>query len=318
MSSAAAISPIGFMGARHYTRAPPIPLGEPPPRLSSWGMLIWSLVPAVLLSVPLIAVDPELRPPAGSVPRENKTGAAEDSLPQFGEPATAEEAPEVVTRVPPVYPPEALKAGLSGTVVVSALVGRDGHVKDTRVTESIPGLDAAAQAAVRQWVFKPAKNDGKPVSVWVTMPIKFTLHGGLVNPTRARFDSVWTELRRPGPRLPSETDAILRERLIRLGQGVSPPLEASDPAKQRLRRALVLADSATTPSVTERAMAEVAAGLQEAPWWADLYYMAATLLERAGRRADAAVALDLYLVADPRSARWEQVRRKLMELRQAR
>jgi TonB family protein len=58
-----------------------------------------------------------------------------------------EELPEAITKVAPTYPDIAREAGVDGTVMVQALVGKDGRVKDTRVVKSIPMLDAAAAAA---------------------------------------------------------------------------------------------------------------------------------------------------------------------------
>jgi protein TonB len=100
----------------------------------------------------------------------------EDRLPTFGEYVYVEELPEAITKVPPAYPDLAREAGVDGTVQVQALVGKDGRVKDTRVVKSIPMLDAAAIAAVKQWVFKPALSNNKPVAVWVAVPVRFTLH----------------------------------------------------------------------------------------------------------------------------------------------
>jgi periplasmic protein TonB len=100
----------------------------------------------------------------------------EDALPKFGEYVYVEELPEVVTKVPPEYPDLARSAGVDGTVNVQALVGKDGRVKDTRVVKSIPMLDEAALKAVRQWVFKPALSNNKPVAVWVAVPVRFTLN----------------------------------------------------------------------------------------------------------------------------------------------
>jgi len=99
-----------------------------------------------------------------------------DDLPKFGEYVYVEELPEAVTRVLPQYPDIAREAGVDGIVMVQALVGKDGGVKDTRVVNSIPMLDAAAVAAVKQWVFKPALSNNKPVAVWVAVPVKFSLH----------------------------------------------------------------------------------------------------------------------------------------------
>ncbi len=94
-------------------------------------------------------------------------------LPKFGEYVYVEELPEAVYRMPPKYPIEASQAGVTGTVIVQALVDKQGRVRDTRVTRSIPLLDEAAVAAVRQWVFKPALVDNKPVAVWVAAPVRF-------------------------------------------------------------------------------------------------------------------------------------------------
>lgn len=98
-----------------------------------------------------------------------------DRDPMFGEYVYVEELPEALYKVPPSYPDEARRAGVDGTVLVQALIGKDGHVKDTRITNSIPMLDDAAVRAVRQWTFVPAKSKDKPVAVWVAVPVKFSL-----------------------------------------------------------------------------------------------------------------------------------------------
>ncbi len=99
-----------------------------------------------------------------------------DGLPKLGEYVFVEELPEAEVKVPPEYPKAALDAGIDGMVLVQALVGADGRVKDTKIVKSIPALDEAALACVRQWVFKPARAKGKPVAVWVAVPVMFTLH----------------------------------------------------------------------------------------------------------------------------------------------
>ena len=100
----------------------------------------------------------------------------EGSMPKFGDYVYVEELPEAITKVQPEYPDIAREAGVDGTVLVQALVGKDGRVKDTKVVQSIPMLDAAATEAVTQWVFKPALSNNKPVAVWVAVPVRFTLH----------------------------------------------------------------------------------------------------------------------------------------------
>lgn len=87
-----------------------------------------------------------------------------------------EELPEAITKVPPSYPDEAREKKIQGTVMTQALVGVDGTVHDIKIIRSIPGLDEAAMAAVRQWRFKPGTKNGVPVALWVAIPVRFTLH----------------------------------------------------------------------------------------------------------------------------------------------
>ena len=101
---------------------------------------------------------------------------SEDEMPKFGEYVYVEELPEAVTKVNPAYPDIAREAQVEGKVVVQALVGKDGKVKDTKVVKSIPMLDSAAIDAVKKWVFKPALSNNKPVAVWVAVPVRFSLH----------------------------------------------------------------------------------------------------------------------------------------------
>lgn len=88
----------------------------------------------------------------------------------------APRVPEALERVAPAYPEAARRAHVQGTVIVQALIGKDGLVRDCRILHSVPGLDEAAMDAVRQWRFKPIGTNGEPVATWVPVPVKFTLH----------------------------------------------------------------------------------------------------------------------------------------------
>ncbi len=90
-------------------------------------------------------------------------------------PPNVDELPKPITRVAPSYPEEARNARVDGKVILQALVGEDGRVLDTRVVKSIPLLDEAAMAAVRQWRFEPGKSKGKPVEMWIDVPVQFSL-----------------------------------------------------------------------------------------------------------------------------------------------
>ncbi len=63
--------------------------------------------------------------------------------------------PVLIKEVRPVYPEDALRAGVEGTVEVEVTIGTDGKVVDPRVIRSIPMLNEAALTAVRQWEFHP-------------------------------------------------------------------------------------------------------------------------------------------------------------------
>lgn len=83
--------------------------------------------------------------------------------------------PKKKKHVQPVYPQEALAEGIRGIVILDLVIDTEGRVVETTVIRSIPGLDAAALAAVRQWRYSPVKVDGQPVSVRLTVPITFAL-----------------------------------------------------------------------------------------------------------------------------------------------
>lgn len=90
-----------------------------------------------------------------------------------------EEEPVPIRQIPPKYPAYAKKMGIEGTVVLNVVVYKDGTVGEIEVVQSLlpgpGGLDEAAIKAVKKWEFSPAKSGGNPVSVWVNIPIEFSL-----------------------------------------------------------------------------------------------------------------------------------------------
>src|SRR6185369_6691169 len=81
--------------------------------------------------------------------------------------------PRKTRDVRPAPSPEALTAGIKGAVILDATIGPDGRVSSARVIRSIPLLDAAAVAAVRQWEFTPTVIDGRAVPVVMTVSANF-------------------------------------------------------------------------------------------------------------------------------------------------
>ena len=82
-------------------------------------------------------------------------------------------APRKLQHVAPVYPPIAAQARVSGTVILEATISPTGEVVDVRVLRSVPLLDAAAVAAVRQWRYDAPLLNGTPVAVLLTVTVQF-------------------------------------------------------------------------------------------------------------------------------------------------
>ncbi len=84
--------------------------------------------------------------------------------------------PEVIKFVKPEYPPGALRDKVSGMVILKLFVDTTGNVTKTEVIQSLrEDCDKAAIEAARKCKFKPALSDGKPVRVWISYPVKFTV-----------------------------------------------------------------------------------------------------------------------------------------------
>ena len=112
----------------------------------------------------------------GPRPRTEATPAPEpqreERLPEYGEYVYVDSVPVLVNRTEPTYPDSLRDAGVGGIVRLAILVGRDGQVLDARVMKSIPGLDEAALACVRQWSFRPAIRARKPLAYWLVAPVQ--------------------------------------------------------------------------------------------------------------------------------------------------
>lgn len=83
-------------------------------------------------------------------------------------------APVLLSRVEPLYTEVARKARITGSVTLETTIDANGDVRDVRVLKSLPfGLDQSAIDAVRQWKFRPATRNGRPVSVLFKLTVNF-------------------------------------------------------------------------------------------------------------------------------------------------
>jgi len=83
-------------------------------------------------------------------------------------------SPRVIFKPEPDYSDEARKIRLQGVVVVSAVVAPDGRPTRLRIARSLGmGLDEKALEAVNRWRFEPARKDGQPVAVQISIEVDF-------------------------------------------------------------------------------------------------------------------------------------------------
>jgi protein TonB len=139
----------------------PLPAGESPGNASGMGQPDSGAgipAPRVVEAPP---APPPPRPP--TPPTANGVPLAPGSTPvPFESPA-------------PDYPPDALRNGESGTVLLRLHVGPDGvpYAVDLVQSSRSRSLDRAASDAVKRWRFHPAQRDGQPVAGEVQVPIVF-------------------------------------------------------------------------------------------------------------------------------------------------
>lgn len=84
-------------------------------------------------------------------------------------------APRLIKSTRPEYPQDAFVKKIEGTVLLEILIDSTGRVVRARVLESVPALDQAAIAAVKQWVFEPAAKHGRPVATLARAPVGFRI-----------------------------------------------------------------------------------------------------------------------------------------------
>ena len=83
---------------------------------------------------------------------------------------------DVVTHsVVPDYPMLARQMKVQGSVILQALVGRDGMIQDLQVLSGPPILAGAAQQAVKQWHFKPHYQGTEAVETQTKITVNFTI-----------------------------------------------------------------------------------------------------------------------------------------------
>jgi protein TonB len=83
----------------------------------------------------------------------------------------------LLRQVQPIYPPIAKTAHISGTVVLHAIISKDGTIEQLEYVSGPPLLMKNAMDAVHQWRYRPTMLNGEPVEVDTTVSVVFTLGG---------------------------------------------------------------------------------------------------------------------------------------------
>jgi TonB family protein len=88
------------------------------------------------------------------------------------------QAARIVQQVRPDYPPDLQQAGVEGTVLIRAIISKDGDLRSPQVinTEIDSRLAQLALTAVKQWRYQPSLLNGEPVEVMTTVSIDFKLN----------------------------------------------------------------------------------------------------------------------------------------------
>lgn len=75
----------------------------------------------------------------------------------------------------PKYPEAAKKARVQGTVILNAIIGKDGNIKKLDVESGPEPLRQSSLDAVQEWKYKPFLLNGEPVAVKTTINVVYSL-----------------------------------------------------------------------------------------------------------------------------------------------
>ncbi len=89
--------------------------------------------------------------------------------------SSAVSAGALIKKVQPRYPLAAHNQGIQGSVILNAVIGKDGKIKNLHVASGPPALIDAALEAVQQWEYRPYYLEGNPVEVETTIQVNFVL-----------------------------------------------------------------------------------------------------------------------------------------------
>jgi TonB family protein len=85
------------------------------------------------------------------------------------------DALKLLTKTVPIYPADAKKARIQGTVVLNAVIGKDGSVENLKAVSGPSQLQGSALDAVKDWKYQPFLLNGDPIAVETQIKVFYTL-----------------------------------------------------------------------------------------------------------------------------------------------
>jgi TonB family protein len=146
--------------------------------------VLCGLAVAMLAASPVRAQDSVATHPADSAHARTADAYELRDVDEMPELRNRSDVARVLTRV---YPPEMKQRHETGTVALRMMVLRDGRVDSASVVVAVhsrEGFDDAAATVVRTMRFSPARVNGEPVAVWVTLPVTFQMETTQAPPPR--------------------------------------------------------------------------------------------------------------------------------------
>jgi TonB family protein len=128
---------------------------------------------------------------------DSRSGTAESTVAERGPATVAAERVQMSlakAQIPPqapesAYPLLGRQMKVQGSVLLQALIGADGMIRDLRVINGPAILASAAREAARRWQFKPYLQNGQPVETQAKITVNFTIKV-LENGARDQTDTV--------------------------------------------------------------------------------------------------------------------------------
>ncbi len=131
------------------------------------------VIPQAAVAVPVQSPIPQTLEPQPQAPKPVVPQTAAPAAPPAGVSDVEVVPAQVIRRTRVAYPAGASTNKVEGAVELVATVRADGHVKDVKVVKGNPFLAAAAISSVREWLYEPARLNGRAVESQVNVVLNF-------------------------------------------------------------------------------------------------------------------------------------------------